>query len=575
MFAQAVDMQSTAYWVGTLVAIKAVSILFGSFCGSLPYYIAQRRNRPTFAHVALVICIVLSFLGFVLAVPASLTFSVAVLSYPRRRSKWGNAATQELRIVRMLITAALSFVTFGLSFSLVYPLYVCVVRAYARTTNLHEVAVEVNKGLPKQIDQVTQCDRVEDGPDRNLSYFFTLSVDPVLIDKRRFEEVITRKALALEDIRSMLENGVTIWLKYRDKSGNTIHDIVLKPEMAKSQNASSAPKAVGQFKIPRTGPVVFENGALQQFLQKPNDLPRPAAAPMSPMTTPAAPNTPASVALNAEEAAKRQKEQEEKRLAAEKAYQERQRQFEEQRRRIEERIGERRNRTARALPSAVASQTAEPSDDFRTWRDSTGKFTIEAKLVSSADGKVTLEKRDGSQVVIPLSRLCPADRAFLKSTPANIAASNTTEAIGSSSGWTYRSEGRSPVLGIQYRLGSWGEEKCVAPIQAVFDRRETAPGQSIVLARSGYAIGALKVDADRYVNAMQVVFMRLKSGRLDPNDSYTSDWIGFPTGREPKTISGSGSLVIGFYGYNGAVLGSIGLILRPSPPAASGPIVIE
>lgn len=39
-------------------------------------------------------------------------------------------------------------------------------------------------------------------------------------------------------------------------------------------------------------------------------------------------------------------------------------------------------------------------DDFRTWRDLSGKFSIEAKFVSEADGKVTLEKRDGSTVTI-------------------------------------------------------------------------------------------------------------------------------------------------------------------------------
>lgn len=241
---------------------------------------------------------------------------------------------------------------------------------------------------------------------------------------------------------------------------------------------------------------------------------------------------------------------------------------------------------AQEAAKKALAEDAEPSGNFRTWRDSTGKFRIEAKLVSNADGKVTLEKHDGSQVAIPMSRLSASDRVFLRSKIARdaeeaasskgAAAGGSTDAVGGSSGWQYRSEGRGPVVGIRYRLGSWDGENCVAPIEAVFDRQEAARGRTVIMmARSGYAIGALEVDANRFVNAMRIVFMRLKSGRLDPEDSYTSEWIGTPTGRQPKTITGKGALVIGFYGYNGAVLASVGLILHATAPASSKPIVIE
>src|SRR5262245_58949228 len=65
-----------------------------------------------------------------------------------------------------------------------------------------------------------------------------------------------------------------------------------------------------------------------------------------------------------------------------------------------------------ALAAAVAllGLTAALAADLRTWTDATGKFTITAKFVSLADGKVTLEQEDGSKVGIELTKLSAADQ---------------------------------------------------------------------------------------------------------------------------------------------------------------------
>lgn len=56
----------------------------------------------------------------------------------------------------------------------------------------------------------------------------------------------------------------------------------------------------------------------------------------------------------------------------------------------------------------------------REWVDATGKFKIEAELVSVEEGKALLAKPDGTRVAIPLEKLSEADREFLKKTvPAN------------------------------------------------------------------------------------------------------------------------------------------------------------
>jgi len=51
----------------------------------------------------------------------------------------------------------------------------------------------------------------------------------------------------------------------------------------------------------------------------------------------------------------------------------------------------------------------------RKWTDNTGKYSVEAELVSSQGGQVTLRKPDGSVVVLPITRLSEADRRDLES----------------------------------------------------------------------------------------------------------------------------------------------------------------
>ena len=58
----------------------------------------------------------------------------------------------------------------------------------------------------------------------------------------------------------------------------------------------------------------------------------------------------------------------------------------------------------------------EPDPSVRTWTDSRGRFTVEAKLIEQTGRSVTLERLDnGKQVTILIRRLSKADREFLKS----------------------------------------------------------------------------------------------------------------------------------------------------------------
>lgn len=61
---------------------------------------------------------------------------------------------------------------------------------------------------------------------------------------------------------------------------------------------------------------------------------------------------------------------------------------------------------------AVCLSSTLFADDLRTWTDSSGNFTIEAKFISLEGNKVLLEKADGSRIQIELSKLKPEDRTF-------------------------------------------------------------------------------------------------------------------------------------------------------------------
>ena len=120
-------------------------------------------------------------------------------------------------------------------------------------------------------------------------------------------------------------------------------------------------------------------------------------------------------------------------------------------------------------------------------------------------------------------------------------------------------EGR--LLGVEYRPGEWDGEKCIGQLVCVFDRDQPTTLPERVIANEGYVVGAVNTHANRFVNAVQLVFMKVGTdGRLDPSDSYTSDWLGFQGSGEPQTMGGDGRPVIGLSFRQGAILDGLALV---------------
>ena len=67
-----------------------------------------------------------------------------------------------------------------------------------------------------------------------------------------------------------------------------------------------------------------------------------------------------------------------------------------------------------ARVAEIASEIELPEKRVRTWTDATGEFSIEAKLADLNGGKVTLLLTNGDSVEVPLDKLAPADREFVR-----------------------------------------------------------------------------------------------------------------------------------------------------------------
>ena len=50
----------------------------------------------------------------------------------------------------------------------------------------------------------------------------------------------------------------------------------------------------------------------------------------------------------------------------------------------------------------------------RTWHDSTRTFKVEAQFVKFENDKVTIRRKDGRVIALPLAKLCEEDQEFVK-----------------------------------------------------------------------------------------------------------------------------------------------------------------
>lgn len=146
--------------------------------------------------------------------------------------------------------------------------------------------------------------------------------------------------------------------------------------------------------------------------------------------------------------------------------------------------------------------------------------------------------------------------------PAGPQGSKDTEVVGGTGGVPFRMGGRpgEAVVGFRFHVSSWAGKQGLALLSPIYANQPTI-GPGVVVAKQGYAVGAIQVDADECVRAVRIAFMRIEGDRLDTKDSYVSEWLGTPTGADSTTINGGGAKVLGVHGRRMAILDAVGLVL--------------
>ncbi len=143
-----------------------------------------------------------------------------------------------------------------------------------------------------------------------------------------------------------------------------------------------------------------------------------------------------------------------------------------------------------------------------------------------------------------------------------------TAIAGGSGGGHYVSQMPVPpqsVLGFRVKIGNWANRPIIHQFDCLYDRSDE--GQpDVVMAKPGYVVGGMLADTDEYVHALKIIFVRERSGVLDPRDRYLTPWIGTPSsGGAPKQFAGRGERVVGVCGHKGLNYDAIGLMIIPAP----------
>ena len=122
---------------------------------------------------------------------------------------------------------------------------------------------------------------------------------------------------------------------------------------------------------------------------------------------------------------------------------------------------------------------------------------------------------------------------------------------------------KNPVLGLEYRVGSWAGEACIDGLRPVYSHDQAKFFPQSEVAKEGYAVSGAEVQVRNNVDAVKLHFRRIKAdGSLDPNDAYEGDWFGAPNPTARRiTLGDTGPRVLGIFTRSGAVVDGVALVL--------------
>lgn len=131
------------------------------------------------------------------------------------------------------------------------------------------------------------------------------------------------------------------------------------------------------------------------------------------------------------------------------------------------------------------------------------------------------------------------------------------------------------LVGLEIGLDKFGPNDCIRAFRGIYlnDKKEEVKGKQYgtnltrvvtVKAKPGYAVAGIVAKAGLTMDGMLVIFMRVGlDGKLDPSDSYRSEWVGGKGGGAETQLGGDGTPVIGLIGKaNAKDATGLGLLLK-------------
>ena len=89
-------------------------------------------------------------------------------------------------------------------------------------SKLKRTADEINRQCPMRVDALTVLTHVDVGPGKSYAYMYTIDTSLTPAQGQELEANIRSKALSSPELKPILDEGVTIWYKYHDRTGRSV-----------------------------------------------------------------------------------------------------------------------------------------------------------------------------------------------------------------------------------------------------------------------------------------------------------------------------------------------------------------
>lgn len=153
--------------------------------------------------------------------------------------------------------------------------------------------------------------------------------------------------------------------------------------------------------------------------------------------------------------------------------------------------------------------------EFRVWSSKDGISNVEAQFIQMAGNKVVLEKKDGTRVMVPRSKLCDKDQEYLASiVPPEIAIKIDKDTSTEKTSESYYTEHKRDTIVIKVSIKKSSKDPCTQKFKATLYvvAGSYSGGSSRVIATTDKSFSFEKDDA-----------IELKaSGSVEYSNSYSS-----------------------------------------------------